>query len=218
MSLPIRGSVSDELATLEDAILRGAVLRHATVARSTLEDCRCEKCTVTDCKLDHCIVQQSTISKSLVVDCSVKKCSINEFSFKRNVFEKVDVAPNRLVTVLPPELRTQIYELALSSSYPIKRQVHEYMPDAQEHLTREAARGYEHALAGLSLQLADRLPYEEALPILYRVNTFRIDRRELCPHSALAFASYTHVDRNHLVHLELSDFIVGYSYCSGHWQ
>ncbi|KAK5117193.1 hypothetical protein LTR85_008961 [Meristemomyces frigidus] len=112
------------------------------------------------------------------------------------------MAPNPLTATLPPEIRTRVYEFVLASPHPIKRQIFEYVAQADHALERRVAPGSEATVEGVSLLLVDRLAYHEALPLLYKVNTFRTCRRHLC--ADVALNSHTLLNPTHLVHLELS--------------
>jgi hypothetical protein len=72
--------------------------------------------------------------------------------------------------MLPPELRTMVYEYVLAFEHPIEAQ---RRPD-------DSLRSRSAKAKNVNILLACWLTYAEALPILYQQNTILIDRVDLC--------------------------------------
>jgi hypothetical protein len=72
--------------------------------------------------------------------------------------------------MLPPELRTMIYEYVLAFEHPIEAQ---RRPD-------DSLRSRSAKAKNVNILLACWLTYAEALPILYQQNTILVDRVDLC--------------------------------------
>ncbi|KAK4548768.1 hypothetical protein LTR36_008541 [Oleoguttula mirabilis] len=193
----------------EHLILKHAILTDCRIKHSSLQHCTITDCVIVDCVIGDSIIKRCTVQQSDLNHSAIKRCTIQQSLFKNCTIKQSSMAPNPLTAMLPPEIRVKVYEFVLSSPYPVKRQIFDYVPQADHVLERRAAAGSEATLDGISLLLVDRLAYQEALPLLYKVNTFRVSRHNLCAN--VAPNSLTLLNPNHLVHIELSDLVISRS-------